>query len=97
MPGPETERKEMDNRCPWRPLESISKGERSIMRIAIIIGLIGVALVVSAGEPQGGEEGGPRLEAKICSPSWRMSVERRLVSLEDQADMLEDEIDEIRY
>ena len=67
------------------------------MRIAIIVGLIGVALVVSAGEPQGREESATRLEAKICSPSWRLSVERRLVALEDQADLLESEIDEIRY
>ena len=67
------------------------------MRIAIIVGLVGVALVASAGEPQGQEESGPRLETKICSPSWRLSVERRLVALEDQADLLESEIDEIRY
>lgn len=97
MPGPETDTADMDNRCPYLPLECFPKGEKSIMRMAIIIGLIGVALVVSAGEPQGREEGGPQLEAKICSPSWRMSVERRLVFLEDQADMLESELDEIRY
>ena len=97
MPGPETDMPGEDNGCPKLPLECFSKGEKSIMRTAIIIGLIGVALVVSAGEPQGREEGGPRLEAKICSPSWRMSVERRLVFLEDQADMLESELDEIRY
>ena len=94
---PETDMSGKDNGCPELPLESFPKGEKSIMRMAIIIGLIGVALVVSAGEPQGREEGGPRLEAKICSPSWRMSVERRLVFLEDQADMLESELDEIRY
>ena len=73
------------------------KGEKQIMRIAIIIGLVGVALVASAGEPSSREAAGPKLEAKICSPSWRLSVERRLDALQDQADNLESEVDEIRY
>lgn len=67
------------------------------MRIAIIVGLVGIALVASAGEPLSRENAGPRLEAKICSPSWRLSVERRLDALQDQSDDLEGALDEICY
>jgi hypothetical protein len=71
---------------------------RVMKRFAVVLGLTGFALVAGAGEPVVRKTPGA-LEAKvsICSPSWRLQVEKRLAYLEDQVDDLESSVDEVLH
>lgn len=69
-----------------------------MIRFALVLGLVGMALVASAGEPLRGGKEIPRMRSvTVCTPSWRLQVDRRLGALEGQVGGLESTVDKINY
>jgi len=67
------------------------------MRIAIITGLLGMALVASASEPLGPIPVQDVTNVVRCSPTWRLSLERRLGALEDRSERRQSAFAELGY